>query len=463
MTKRFVLLSLGAFFFAPIAFAHDVDIRSFGAEAKASFLNTEAIQRAIDSVSASGGGRVVIAGGVYVTGTLHLKDGVELHLAADAVLQGSANWRDWKDVPNAQSFDHKLTPRGRSAALIIADGARHIALTGRGAVDANGLQFVRPVADRKEGQPYERILDNAKSPPRVMLLAGCQDVIIRDFTLRNLPAGWGVWIHNCDRVKVDGVTVSAAVDYPNNDGLHVNCSRDVAIANCHIETGDDAIVVRANSVTLKENRPCERVTVANCSLRSYANAIRIGWANDGVIRNCTFTNLAITDSVNGIGIVLPETKDRKEMTDQGREATLIENIRFSNIVMDRMLARPVQIEIDPCVTTRCAAIRNIVFSGMSARGLEFPLICGREGDYLENIAFRDCQFEKRAEQTRAELQWRLEGYAFYLRRPGARECAFVRNLSFSDVLFRGNDDSVFVALSRGAIPQTVSLREWKGE
>ena len=459
MMKRLFVFSLCAFLFAPVTFAHDVDIRSFGAKAKASFLNTQPIQKAIDAVSAAGGGRVLVAGGVYLTGTLHLKSGVELHLAADAVLQGSSNWQDWKDVPNAQSFDHKLTPRGRSAALIIADGAHRIALTGRGIVDANGQHFVRPVANRKEGQPFERILDNAKSPPRVVLLAGCQDVFIRDLTFRNLPAGWGVWIHNCDRVKVDSVTVSAAVDYPNNDGLHINCSRDVAISNCHIETGDDAIVVRANSVTLKENRPCERVTVENCSLRSYANAIRIGWANDGVIRNCTFSNLVITDSVNGIGIVLPETKNRKEMTDQGREATLIENIRFSNIVMDRMLARPIHMEIDPCVTTRCAAVRNIVFLGLSVRGLEFPLLCGREGDYLENIAFRDCQFEKKAEETEAERQWRFEGYAFYLRRPGVRECAFVRNLSFSDVVFRGDDSSVFVTLSRGAVPQTVTLNK----
>ncbi len=57
-------------------------------------------------------------------------------------------------------------------------------------------------------------------------------------------------------------------NYIEDDRIHVNCSRDVEIARCRIETGDDSIVVRANSAPLRENRACERVRVSDCTLRS---------------------------------------------------------------------------------------------------------------------------------------------------------------------------------------------------
>ncbi len=62
------------------------------------------------------------------------------------------------------------------------------------------------------------------------------------------------------------------------------------ISDCDIETGDDCIIVRANSASLRENRPCERVSVSRCRLRSYSSAIRVGWVNDGDIffKGCRF-------------------------------------------------------------------------------------------------------------------------------------------------------------------------------
>ena len=111
---------------------------------------------------------------------------------------------------------------------------------------------------------------------------------VEGVTLRDPPSGWSFWVNDCDRVRFRGVDVLTNMEYPNNDGIHVNCSRDVLISDCRIETGDDAIIVRANSASLAAPKPCERVAVVNCSLRSYANAIRVGWLNDGIIRNCTF-------------------------------------------------------------------------------------------------------------------------------------------------------------------------------
>lgn len=420
---------------ASCAVAKDYDVRAFGAKGDGVSMNTEAIQRAIDACSAAGGGRVVLESGRYMTGTILLKDGVDLHLEVDAVLMGSSDWQDWRDQPQAKHVRQEMCPRKRTACLVFADEARQVAITGRGTIDANGASFVEPIPGDHDGLQYRRKLPLTQSPPRVVFFAGCEDVRVEEITLRDPPAGWSFWVHDCDRVSFDRVNVLTNVEYPNNDGIHVNCSRDVTIANCRIETGDDSIIVRANSASLAQPKPCERVTVVNCSLRSYANAIRIGWLNDGVIRNCTFANLTVTDSANGIGIVLPKWNPRDNMPDQGVESSLIENLVFSNVTMDRLLARPVQIEIDPGAETLCTAIRNIRFMNMSVRGLEYPVVRGREANPIEDVTFSACSFVR--EDDKDYPPWRKQGFASILRRPGLGECLWTKNLVYDRVTWSG--------------------------
>ena len=421
--------------FGAVRAAVTVSVRDRGAAGDGRTLDTEAIQKTIDEVSAAGGGRVVFDHGVFMTGTLCLRDGVEIRLEVDAVLKGSPDWREWRDQPQAKHVRQEMCPRKRTACLVFADEVRNVAITGRGTIDANGASFVEPIPGDHDGLQYRRKLPLTQSPPRVIFFAGCCDVRIEGVTLRDPPAGWSFWVHDCDRVSFDRVNVLTNVEYPNNDGIHLNCSRDVTISNCRIETGDDSIIVRANSASLSAPKPCERVTVVNCSLRSYANAIRIGWLNDGMIRNCTFSNLTVTDSANGIGIVLPKWNQRDDMPDQGVESTLIENLVFSDIVMDRLLARPVQIEIDPGTNTLCAAIRNVRFSSMTVRGLEYPIVLGREENPIEDVTFSDCTFVR--EDERGYPPWRKQGFASILRRPGAIERAWVKNLRFDRVTWSG--------------------------
>ena len=222
------------------------------------------------------------------------------------------------------------------------------------------------------------------------------------------PAGWSYWIHDCAYVTFDRVKILADVHYPNNDGIHINCSHDVSISNCFITCGDDCIVVRANSVSLKENKPCERVCVSNCTLTSYTNGIRIGWINDGTIRNCVFSNLVITESHGGISIMLPYRVRQSGnvrifdpsnpiSTDVGREETLIENILFENIAMDSIYHRPIVLYIDENPNVYCKAIRNIRFSSLHSTSLKYPVFSGRETTPLGDIYFYNCSFSRKDE------------------------------------------------------------------
>ena len=382
-------------------------IQDFGAVGDGATLNTKAIQAAIDACHAAGGGRVVVADGTFMTGTIVLKGNVDLHLAANGVLLGSpscgrykegtggdlvAEAEDYGDYPD---FEKKhvvrdLLPRHRGSCLIFAEESQNISITGKGIIDANGEKFIEKVPEGEHNwQPYRRI--HAPTPPRVVFFAGCRDVLVEDVTMRNQPAGWSYWIHDCDLVNFDRVKILARIDYPNNDGIHINSSRDVTVSNSTIVCGDDALVIRANNISLAENKVCERVTVANCTLTSHSAGVRVGWVNDGVIRNCTFSNLVMTDTTNGVSIFLPWRKWAP--SDFGREDTLVENLSFSNIVMDGTYDHPVKIFIADDPEVRCVGIRNIFFHNFHSRGFRLPQLQGRPSNPLDNIVFSDCSFE----------------------------------------------------------------------
>lgn len=372
---------------SPLAHATSLDAPAEG-------YATALIQQAIDSLSALGGGRVTLSRGTFLSAPLELKSGVDLHLEEGAVLLASTRLEDYPNRTRPRHVETDALPRRRNIALIWADEAHDIALTGKGVIDGNGTFHIREKQGANgNGWPFERIAPAEKSIPRLVFFAGCRNVLVQDVTMTNQPAGWGYWIHDCDRVRFSGCTIVNDVRYPNNDGIHVNCSRDVFISGCHIEAGDDAIVVRANSRSLKEDKPCERVVVTGCALRSWSSAVRIGWVGDGVMRDCAFTHLRIWDASNGIGCYLPQFKYVEASNDYGRESTVVEDFWCDDLFMDQVYGNPVYFAIpadDPKV--RISAFRDMRFNNLRCRALFFPYIARRADVDVSGIRFTGCTF-----------------------------------------------------------------------
>lgn len=379
--------------------ARDFDVREYGAVGNGKERDTIALQRAIDDCSSSGGGRVVLERGTFLTGTIELKSGVDLHVDVSATLLGSGDPIDYPEWNWKHLIPEKL-PRGRSSALIVADQANNIAISGRGKIDSNGLCFVRRRAEENPLCPYERD-PNRLGPPRVVLFAGCRNCSFTDFTIQNSPSGWTFYINDCDLVHFDRVNVLGGLLSPNIDGIHINCSRDVMVSNCRIETQDDAIVVRGDDRMLRtRGKSSERILFANCSLRSHCSAIRISYHNDAIVRSCVFSNLVINDSPIGIRVELRplrvkfDKKGNPVPLPDGRPSlrpaipSVVEDLMFSNIDMQRV-RMPISVTVGHQPWTKCT-VRNLRFVNVHARDGVENEIFARNGNVLEDFSFVNC-------------------------------------------------------------------------
>lgn len=383
--------------------AKDIDVRKSGAKPDGKTMATAAIQKAIDDVSAAGGGKVILSGGTFLSAALTLKSGVELFIDADSKLLASSDIEDFPVREIKHCNGPETFPRFSNKCFILADEAENIAITGRGRIDCNGDIHVREKADPNYlGLRFERILPVEKTLPRVVVFAGCRNVTVSDVTMVGQPGGWTFWVNDCDNAIFDRCRILSNVEYPNNDGIHINCSRNVSVSNCMIETGDDCIVVRALNRTLKERKICENVVVTNCTLRTSCYAIRLSFTGDGVIRNCAFSNLTIYDSASGIGLALPP---RAKKNDWGEEESVVEGISFSNIQMTGISNYPIEFRIADHETVPVKSIRNISFSDVHCTGYRFPYLIGRPSAYLENIVFNNCSFTQ-IPYEECGCQWR---------------------------------------------------------
>ncbi len=264
--------------------AGDFNILDFGARPSGTELSTQAIQRAIDSCHAAGGGRVVVPSGTFRSGTLLLRDDVNLHLLRGATLKGSDRLEDYPflDVRFHSRFTDKSYYTGRREqlryrALIFAEGCRNVALTGDGCVDGNGGAAVFQLGnDAGSRESLER--------PILILMIDCRNVVLQNLRLRN-SAYWMQCYLACDRVAVRGIAVSNHCNY-NNDGIDID-SRNVCIEQCEFDTDDDAICLKSHD----PERWCENVVIRNCTVRTNCNGVKLGTGSLGGFRNIRVENV----------------------------------------------------------------------------------------------------------------------------------------------------------------------------
>jgi polygalacturonase len=248
-----------------------------GANGDGEFLNTAAIQSAIDQCNEEGGGTVYVPAGRFRTGTIILKSHVSLYLEAGAIILGSTELIDYPEIYPA--FRSYTDVNYVDKSLIYAEKAENISIGGRGYIDGQGEEDVFDLPGR----------ENYKKRPYMVRMIECRNVRISGISLINSP----MWVQHylaCEDLVIDGISVKSLVNQ-NNDGIDIDCCSRVRISNCDINSGDDAIVIKAT-----EPKDCEQITISNCILRSLCNAFKLGTESIGGFKDILLNNCAIYDT-----------------------------------------------------------------------------------------------------------------------------------------------------------------------
>jgi len=239
---------------------------------------------------------------------------VELHLETTATLLCNPD----ESIYQLSAFGQN---RGEGMLWLYADGADNLSITGRGTIHGNGIRFMG--AELSDSYELKPLADPTFDPrPHVLTLTDCRNVLIRDVTIRE-GAYWTVHLVGCDGAVIDGLQLLNNLKIRNGDGIDLDHSRNVRIANCHITSGDDCICLKNRRET-EQYGPCHDIVVTNCTMSSRSCAIKIGSENMDSIYNVLFDNCIITASNRGLGI-------------QNRDEGTVTNVVFSNIHMDLRL------------------------------------------------------------------------------------------------------------------------------
>ena len=358
------------------------NVLDMGVMASASVPCTGALQRVIDACAAAGGGTVLVPSGFYLTGTLWMRSNITLQLEAGAKLMG---------VPDVAAFPAVVSKwegsaKPSHAALIAGDGVENIAIIGRGEIDGGG-EFWWDL-ERRNLLRHNR--------PTIMRLINCKNVLIDGILMSNS----GFWTLNpvgCDNVTVNRVTIKNPPDSPNTDGINPDSCSNVHISNCHIDVGDDCVSIKAGTEDDGRGaaRPCENITITNCTMHRGHGGVVMGSETHGSIRNVVISNCVFRDTDRGIRF-----KSRR-----GRGG-VVEDVRVSNIVMDGVHC-PIVINLFygcgawdasrvtdqsiQAVDQGTPKFRRLRFSNITARRAKFAAayVIGLPEMFVEDVCFDD--------------------------------------------------------------------------
>lgn len=295
------------------------DVINYGATGLRKDNSTKAFHDAINACTTAGGGTVQVPAGEYTVGTVQLRDNVILHLEAGATLFASQQPADYmKDV----------------RALIFAENAKNIGVTGKGTIDGlarydyDNVRGADPeIAKEQEiakqaGIEMKRYYRSREAMNIFLfVLNDCTNIQLRDVSIINAPL-WTVRLNDCNRVSVTGVYIYSDLEKGvNADGIDICSSKNVVISNCIITTADDAIVLKAIARNGNKANVVENVTVTNCILTSSSTPLMIGTETEADIRHVIFSNCVIRNSNKGFGINV-------------QDGAAVSNVIFSNLTIE---------------------------------------------------------------------------------------------------------------------------------
>jgi polygalacturonase len=403
----------------PVFPKREFNITKYGAAADGSKDCSAAIRDAILACNNAGGGSVMVPAGDFLTGAIHLRSRVNLHLSKGATLRFSPDpslylpevYTRWEGV-ECTSY----------SSFIYAFEQENVAITGEGTLDGqasntnwwpwtgspayggsrdkpNALAARRRLIEMGDNDSpvRERIMgEGSWLRPNFVQFYRCRNVLIEGLTLVNSPM-WQLHPVLCMNVTIRGVTANS--HGPNNDGCNPESSRDVLIENCLFDTGDDCIAMKSgrNRDGRRVNVPSENIVVRNCRMKEGHGGVTIGSEASGGVRNVYAENCRM-DSPNLDRVLRLKTNSVR--------GGFIENVFMRNVTVGQVADAVFHVDLfyeEGDAGKFPPVVRNIEMTNVTSQKSRYALyLRGYRQNPLRDIRVSQCIFDNVAKEDVVE-------------------------------------------------------------
>jgi len=386
------------------------DVRTYGAKGDGTTVDTPAINRAIDSVSAAGGGTLYFPAGNYLCYTIHLKSNVALYLDHGVtIVAGETGAQGQYDPAEPNQWDH-YQDYGHSHwhnSLILGEEIHDFSIVGPGLIWGKGLSRGTRQGPRAEDPGVGN---------KAISLKNCHNVNLRDFSI--LHGGhFGILATGVDNLTIDNLKIDT-----NRDGVDIDCCSNVRVSNCSVNSPWDDGICLKSSFGLGYARATENVTITNCFVSgSYMEGtlldgtrkpfppgervprngrIKFGTESNGGFKRITVSN-CVCDGCHGIAL-------------EAVDGALLEDVTIDNISMRDINDGAIFIRLGdrmrgpegvPVGALRRVILSNIVCSNATSN--ISAIFSGLAGHPIENLKLSNIVIEHRgagtAEQAKREV------------------------------------------------------------
>jgi polygalacturonase len=386
------------------------NITKYGAVGDGKTDCTKAFKKAIEKCHASGGGRVVVPKGIYVSAAIHLKSNVNLYLSKDAIIKFSIDPKKYLPIVYTRWEGVECM---NYSPLIYAYEEENIAVTGEGILDGQGANdnwwrwkgkkeygWIEGQSNQNEarkkllemgekGIPVaERVFgEGSYLRPNFFVPYKCNNVLVEGVTFKNSP----MWFINpvlCRNVTVSNVKIEGLG--PNNDGCDPESCTDVLIKDCYFDNGDDCIAIKSgrNADGRRIGIPCENVVIQGCKIKEGHGGVVIGSEMSGGVRNVYIEN-CVMDSPN-----LDRALRIKTNSVRGG---IVENVFMRNITVEQVTDAIIKIDYyyeegDSGEFT--PVVRNIEIDSLISKKSKYAVwICAYKRSPLTNLRIQNSCFD----------------------------------------------------------------------
>ncbi|MFL6467155.1 MAG: glycoside hydrolase family 28 protein [Pyrinomonadaceae bacterium] len=453
-------------------FTNSFDIRVFGAKGDGKALDSPAINKAIETAAANGGGTVFFPAGTYRSFSIRLKSNITLYFdPGSTLLAASPNDGDGKYDPAEPNPWSKYQDFGHTHwhnSLIWGENLENVSILGPGLIWGKGLvrsggqsrnqaqndalQDVKTVTPETPfGYPNPRDTVETGWGNKAISLKLCRNVIIRDVSI--LQGGhFAILATGVDNLTIDNLKIDT-----NRDGIDIDACRHVRISNTTVNSPFDDAICLKSSHGLGFARATENVTITNCSVSGYdvgtfldgtykreynryshnspTGRIKFGTESNGGFKNITISN-CVFDYSRGLAL---------ETVDGG----LLEDVTISNITMRDVVNAPIFLRLGkrnrgPKETLMEGKLRRVMVSNFviyNADPKYGSIISGIPGNDIEDVRFNNIRIyyqgggtkeqaalqppEKEADYPEPVMFGEIPAYGFFIRH--------VKGLTMTDV------------------------------